>query len=364
MPEINVNTGRRSYRINVGMGLAESLRQYDLLRNYSSVTMVTNTTVMRIYGDTVIQCLKSVGIDPFVVQLDDGEEYKNFDSLNRIYDELLTNGADRKSVLLALGGGVVGDMTGFAASCYMRGIDFIQLPTTLLAQVDSSIGGKTGINHTLGKNMIGAFHQPSLVICDTATLKTLPEREMRAGIAEIIKYGIVYDYEFFCWLEDNFLSILDHDASALNYAVARSCEIKKKIVELDEFESNIRAILNFGHTYGHAIENGMGYGKWLHGEAVAAGMVAAATFSTMFLDLAHSERQRIIELLQKCKLPIHLPCITDGDNASRYLELMKSDKKNIARKINLVAIRKIGEACIFPASDLQVIASVESCLQE
>jgi 3-dehydroquinate synthase len=281
------------------------------------------------------------------VVLPDGEEHKDWSTLNRIFDALLANGCDRKTVLFALGGGVVGDMTGFAAASYMRGVPFVQVPTTLLAQVDSSVGGKTGINHPLGKNMIGAFYQPERVVCDLGTLATLPARELSAGLAEVIKYGPIADMAFFDWIEANVDRLVARDPAALAHAVRRSCEIKAHVVGQDERESGLRAILNFGHTFGHAIEAGLGYGEWLHGEAVGCGMVMALRLSQRLGLVDAAFVQRVTALVARAGLPTVGPAL----GAERYLELMRVDKKAEAGQIRFVLIERPGQAAVRGAPD-------------
>jgi 3-dehydroquinate synthase len=284
----------------------------------------------------------------------DGESFKNWETLNTIFDALLTNRCERKTALIALGGGVVGDVAGFAAAVYLRGVPFIQVPTTLLAQVDSSVGGKTGINHPLGKNMIGAFHQPRLVLADIATLETLPPRELAAGLAEVIKYGLILDGAFFEWLEENMARLVAREPAALAYAVRRSCELKAQVVARDERESGPRALLNLGHTFGHAIEAGLSFGTWLHGEAVAAGTVQAARLSLRLGSLAEADVQRVVALLQRANLPTAAPDL----GVERYLELMGLDKKVEGGRLRLVLLRSIGEAYVtadFPQADLRAV---------
>jgi len=297
------------------------------------------------------------------VVLPDGEAYKDWQTLQLIFDALLENGCDRKTVLFALGGGVVGDMTGFAAASYMRGVPFVQVPTTLLAQVDSSVGGKTGINHPLGKNMVGAFYQPQRVLCDLDTLKTLPPRELSAGLAEIIKYGPIADMPFLGWLEANIDDLLASEPAALAHAIQRSCEIKAHVVGQDEREQGLRAILNFGHTFGHAIESGMGYGQWLHGEGVGCGMVMAAHLSQRLglVDMAFVDR--LTSLIQRAGLPVKGPILDAADNAGRYLELMRVDKKSEAGEIRFVLIDGPGKATVRPAPDAVVREVINSCCQ-
>jgi 3-dehydroquinate synthase len=277
------------------------------------------------------------------VVLPDGEQYKNLETMNRIYTVLLEKRFDRRCTLIALGGGVIGDMTGFAAATYQRGVNFIQVPTTLLAQVDSSVGGKTGVNHPLGKNMIGAFYQPLSVVADTNTLNTLDDRELSAGIAEVIKYGLIRDREFFSWLESNMDRLLNRDPDCLAYAIERSCRNKAEVVAADELEAGERALLNLGHTFGHAIEAGMGYGSWLHGEAVAAGMVMAAQLSAAHGWLDPATLDRIVALIAKAKLPVRGPA---GMSMQQYLGLMAVDKKVKAGKINLVLLKQLGKAVV------------------
>jgi 3-dehydroquinate synthase len=292
-----------------------------------------------------------------VLALPDGEEYKRWDTLNLIFDALLARAADRKTVLYALGGGVVGDMTGFAAACYMRGVPFVQVPTTLLAQVDSSVGGKTAINHPLGKNMVGAFYQPRLVVCDLDTVATLPQRELSAGLAEVIKYGPIADMAFLDWIETNIDALVARDPGCLAYAVKRSCEIKARIVGVDEREAGLRAILNFGHTFGHAIEAGLGYGEWLHGEAVGCGMVMAAHLSQRLGLVNEAFVRRLVRIIGKAGLPTVGPAL----GAARYLELMQVDKKAEAGEIRFIVIDKPGSAVMRAAPELLVREVIEHC---
>ena len=339
--QLTVDLGKRSYPIYIG---ADLLTDTALLRRHipaRQVMVVSNTTVAPLYLRQVCDRLSDYQCQSVI--LPDGEQYKNLEILNKIYDALLQNRFDRQCTLIALGGGVIGDMTGFAAATYQRGVNFIQIPTTLLAQVDSSVGGKTGVNHPLGKNMIGAFYQPLCVVADTKTLDTLPDRELSAGIAEVIKYGLIRDDAFFTWLEQNMDKLLVRDGAALAYAIERSCQNKAEIVAADERESGERALLNLGHTFGHAIETGMGYGKWLHGEAVAAGMVQAADLSLRHQWLTAADYQRVFKLITAAKLPALGPKELTSD---RYLELIAVDKKVAQGKINLVLMRKIGRAFI------------------
>ncbi len=335
----------RSYPIYIGSGL---LGQSELFTRHiagKQVLVVTNDTVAPLYLEKTLTALR--GSDQVrrcdAVILPDGEQYKTLEVLNHIFDALLSKKFDRSVTLVALGGGVIGDMTGFAAACYQRGVDFIQIPTTLLAQVDSSVGGKTGVNHLLGKNMIGAFHQPRCVIADIDTLNTLLDRELSAGIAEIIKYGLIGDAEFFDWLEVHMDKLLARDAASLMIAVERSCLNKAKVVEADERESGVRALLNLGHTFGHAIETGMGYGVWLHGEAVATGMCMAAHMSARLGWLSDADVARTEALIQRAKLPIRAPAALD---AARFIDLMGVDKKVKDGKVRLVLLEAIGKAIV------------------
>ncbi|GAB1265741.1 3-dehydroquinate synthase [Aurantivibrio infirmus] len=338
MQTITVDLGDRKYPIFIGPGLinhAEVLKPY--IRG-EQVCVVTNETVAPIYQDTLLKNLGSY--DLAVVTLPDGEQFKTLATFNKIFDVLLEKNHHRTTTLIALGGGVVGDMTGFAAATFQRGVNFIQIPTTLLAQVDSSVGGKTGVNHPLGKNMIGAFHQPQAVLVDVNILQTLPKRELSAGLAEVIKYGLIADAEFFDWLEENIEALLRLDEAAISYAIKRSCEIKADIVAQDEKEAGVRTWLNLGHTFGHAIENAMGYGQWLHGEAVATGMVMAADLSRRLSWLSKKDCDRLVSLLLQANLPIHSPDIDEA----HFLQLMAGDKKVLDGKLRLVLLKSIGEA--------------------
>ena len=343
MKTINIDLGDRSYPIYVGDQLIDNPT---ILLNHihtHTVVVVTNTTVAPLYLDTVTQSLgDNTHIIPII--LPDGEQYKNTETLNTIYEVLLKNKCDREVMLIALGGGVIGDITGFAAASFMRGVKFIQIPTTLLSQVDSSVGGKTGINHALGKNMIGAFYQPQCVIADVGLLKTLPDRELSAGLAEVIKYGLIRDAAFFVWLEKTMPSLINKDPSSLIEAVIRSCENKADVVAQDEFESSkgIRATLNLGHTFGHAIEHAMGYGNWLHGEAVAAGMVMAAFLSQELGWLKPDEFDRTKQLIANANLPISPPDIP----VDQFMGLMQSDKKSQRGRIHLILQKTIGDAIL------------------
>ncbi len=348
MNTLQVDLGTRSYPIYIGQNL---LRQSNLIAPHiqsKQVLIVTNETVAPLYLNKVINTLDDFEIKTVI--LPDGEQYKNLIVLNQIFDTLLRQHFNRQTTLIALGGGVVGDMTGFAAACYQRGVDFIQIPTTLLAQVDSSVGGKTGVNHSLGKNMIGAFYQPKSVLIDTETLKTLDNRQFSAGLAEVIKYGLINDLEFFEWLETNMTILLKQDSQALSFAIARSCQNKADIVAEDEKESGKRALLNLGHTFGHAIETGAGYGKYLHGEAIAIGIKLAAQFSALLGWLDDSTVSRIINLLAKADLPTEIPKELTG---SQMLELMQVDKKVIDGKIRLVLMQDLGKSVVTDQFDIQ-----------
>jgi 3-dehydroquinate synthase len=340
MQTLTVDLGSRSYPIHVGQNL---LSRPDLILPHikrKQVAIVTNTTVAPLYLEKVAEPLRAQGVSIIPIVLPDGEQYKNAEVLNTIYDALLANRCERSTTLMALGGGVVGDMCGYAAATFLRGVPFIQVPTTLLSQVDSSVGGKTGINHPLGKNMIGAFYQPQLVLADTDTLNTLPDRELSAGIAEVIKYGLIRDPDFFDWLETNMHLLVARDPHALSYAIYRSCQNKAEVVALDERESGERALLNLGHTFGHAIENGMGYGVWLHGEGVAAGTLLAAQMSQRMGWLTADEVARIARLFRVANLPVEAPAL----GVEKYLDLMGLDKKVADGKIRLILLQAIGKA--------------------
>lgn len=354
MQRLDLDLGNDAYPILIGPDL---LTQPELILPYirsSQVAIVSNTTVAPLYMSKVAEPLRQAGKSVLEIVLPDGEEFKTWETLNLIFDALLRARCERKVTLIALGGGVIGDMTGFAAASYQRGVPFIQIPTTLLSQVDSSVGGKTGINHPLGKNMIGAFYQPRIVLADMSTLNTLPDREYSAGLAEVIKYGLLGDSEFFDWLEQNMPALLARDAAALEYAVHRSCWNKAKIVAADERESGVRALLNLGHTFGHAIEAGMGYGVWLHGEAVAAGMAMAADLSCRMGWLSAEELARTLALLRAAKLPVKGARL----GAQRYIELMSSDKKVEAGTIRFVLLKRIGEAVMHANVDAGLLQQV------
>ncbi|MBE9568545.1 MAG: 3-dehydroquinate synthase [Proteobacteria bacterium] len=341
MTTLTVDLGERSYPIYIDNGL---LGQADLLKQHipgNSALIVSNETVAPLYLEKTQTMLS--GLKHEAVILPDGEKYKNLEVLNQIYDGLLRNRFDRNTTVIALGGGVVGDMAGFAAASYQRGVHLIQIPTTLLSQVDSSVGGKTGVNHALGKNMIGAFYQPRAVIADIDTLDTLPDRELSAGLAEIIKYGLICDKDFFNWLQTNMSALLQRDKKALAYAIEVSCQTKADIVAADERESGRRALLNLGHTFGHAIENGMGYGEWLHGEAVGAGMCMAAIMSNQMGWMDDDETRQTIDLIEQAKLPVKAPASL---SAATFRELMSVDKKVIDGVLRLVLMKGIGQSVV------------------
>ncbi len=353
MQTLNLDLGERSYPIHIGQGL---LKQAELLTPHihgKSVVTVSNTTVAPLYLAATEQLLS--GFKHSAAILPDGEQYKTLDVLNQIYTHLLEHKADRKTTLVALGGGVIGDMTGFAAASYQRGINFIQIPTTLLAMVDSSVGGKTGVNHPLGKNMIGAFHQPQCVLIDTDTLNTLADRELSAGIAEIIKYGLIRDPAFLQWLDTNMDKLLARDPEALTYAIYRSCEHKAEVVAADEKENDQRALLNLGHTFGHAIEAAMGYGQWLHGEAVATGMVMAAELSAQMGWISADDVAYTRHILQRARLPIEPPAQISGDTFMRYMSV---DKKVLDGSLRLILMKSLGEAIVTADFDANALKKV------
>jgi 3-dehydroquinate synthase len=356
---VNIQLGDRSYPIVIGTSLLADPDTWQGLPKASQALIVTNNVVGPLYADTLRTALAAHYERVHVVSLPDGESHKDWQTLNLIFDALLQHECDRKTVMFALGGGVVGDMTGFAAASYMRGVPFVQVPTTLLAQVDSSVGGKTAINHPLGKNMIGAFYQPVRVVCDLSTLSTLPERELSAGLAEVIKYGPIHDLAFLDWIEQHMDAMRQREVAALAYAVQRSCEIKADVVGQDEREAGLRAILNFGHTFGHAIEAGMGYGHWLHGEAVGCGMVMAAQLSRRMGLLPESFERRLRVLIERAGLPVVGPRLA-SNNIQRYLELMRVDKKAEAGQIRFVLVNDQGRASIQPAPDAVVADVIEA----
>ena len=348
MQTLTVDLGERSYPIYSGEGLLE---QHDRLLPFirgRQVAIVTNETVAPLYLEKLKASLVSLDVKDII--LPDGEQWKNLETLNLIFDGLLEARHNRTTTIIALGGGVVGDMAGFAAACYQRGVDFIQVPTTLLSQVDSSVGGKTGVNHASGKNMIGAFHQPNCVLADTSTLNTLPDRELSAGLAEVIKYGLIRDVAFYQWIETNLSGLLDRDPQLLGEAIHRSCACKAAVVAEDEKESGVRAILNLGHTFGHAIETAMGYGEWLHGEAVAVGMVMAADLSARCGWVEWSEVERLEHLLLKANLPVTAP---QDMTSEQFMSLMQIDKKVIDGRLRLVLLQKIGSAIISEVIDAE-----------
>lgn len=333
--------GERSYPIYIGQDLLTQSRLIEPYVNGTQVLIVTNETIAPLYLEKIKKTFAAYDVQTVI--LPDGEQYKNLDELNTIFDVLLTAKFDRTCTLVALGGGVVGDMTGFAAACYQRGVNFIQIPTTLLAQVDSSVGGKTGVNHPQGKNMIGAFHQPRCVIADSDTLNTLEDNQLSAGIAEVIKYGLIRDMAFTKWLEENMHKLLARDPEALGYAIEVSCRCKAEIVAEDEKENGVRALLNLGHTFGHAIETSTGYGNWLHGEAVATGMLMAADLSMRIGNLDQKDVERVDNLLDMAMLPTRAPHHMDYEH---FIELMAVDKKVRAGKINFVLFKALGDAFV------------------
>ena len=354
---VSIDLGERGYPIDVGSGLLGKADTWAALPAATSALIVTNDVVGPLYGGRVGEAVGARVRKVHTVVLPDGEQHKDWPTLNLIFDALLRHGCDRKTVIVAVGGGVVGDMAGFAAASYMRGVPFVQVPTTLLAQVDSSVGGKTAINHPMGKNMIGAFYQPRQVICDLDTLQTLPERELSAGLAEVIKYGPIMDMEFLSWIEANVGQLMAREPVALAHAVVRSCELKAWVVGQDERESGLRAILNFGHTFGHAIEAGLGYGQWLHGEAVGCGMLMAAQLSQRLGGVDAVFVQRLTDLVRRAGLPIKGPRL----GADRYLELMRVDKKAEAGEIKFVVLDRLGHATVRGAPDALVREVIEQC---
>ena len=345
---INVELGIRSYPIVIGSGLVGGEFDLNEYIKGDDCLIVTNETVAPLYLDKLQSNIEGKTIAS--IELPDGEAYKTTDTLHSVLDKLVEIGANRDTTVVALGGGVVGDIAGFAAASYMRGVGFVQVPTTLLAQVDSSVGGKTGINHAQGKNLIGAFYQPGVVLIDTDTLRTLPDRELKAGLAEVIKYGAIADAEFFAWLEDNIDKLLHGDAVALAYAIERSCAIKAEVVAEDERESGRRAILNYGHTFGHAIENSLGYGEWLHGEAVAAGMVMAARLS----GIAAADLERLSALIDKAGLPVAPPDIA----ADVLLQAMSHDKKVQNKTVRFVLLKELGSAYVSADVDSDLLQEI------
>ena len=357
LERVAIDLGDRSYPILIGGQLLDAPGTWADLPKASAAFIVTNDTVGPLYAQRLATALAGHYAHIQTVVLPDGESHKDWQTLNLIFDALLGQGADRKTVLFALGGGVVGDMTGFAAACYMRGVPFVQVPTTLLSQVDSSVGGKTAINHPIGKNMIGAFYQPHRVVCDLDTLQTLPQREMSAGLAEVIKYGPIADMAFLDWIDDHLDALMARDPQALAHAVKRSCEIKAWVVSQDEREGGIRAILNFGHTFGHAIEAGLGFGEWLHGEAVGCGMVMASHLSQRLGLVAEAFVSRFTGLIARAGLPTVGPKL----GAEVYLHHMRVDKKAEAGDIRFVLIDQPGSAIVRGAPDALVSQVIDDC---
>ncbi|TRZ56862.1 MAG: 3-dehydroquinate synthase [Rhodocyclaceae bacterium] len=364
MRRLNLALAERSYPIFIGGGL---LSRADLILPFlrtPRVALVSNTTVAPLYLDVLVAALEKVGAGVTPIILPDGEAHKNWESLNRIYDVLLASRCDRSTTVIALGGGVIGDLAGFAAATYQRGVPFIQIPTTLLSQVDSSVGGKTGINHPRGKNMVGAFWQPKLVLADTDTLKTLPARELSAGLAEVIKYGLIRDLPFLGWLEANMDGLLARNGELLAEAIERSCVNKAEVVAADEYETakeGGRALLNLGHTFGHAIETGLGYGEWLHGEAVAAGTVMAVELSRRLGWLSAADVGRVRTLLRRAGLPVKGADL----GAARYLDLMSHDKKVVAGSLRLILLKALGDAVTYADTPRdKIVAAIESCCRE
>jgi 3-dehydroquinate synthase len=361
MRTLNVTLGERSYPIHIGPALLDNADLIARTMATPRAAIVTNAVVAPLYLDRLASRLRGAGVRITEIVLPDGEAYKNWETLNTIFDGLLANRCDRTTTIIALGGGVVGDLAGFAAASYQRGVPFIQVPTTLLAQVDSSVGGKTGINHPRGKNMVGAFWQPRLVLADTDTLNTLPDRELSAGMAEVIKYGLIRDLPLLDWLEANMDRLMARNADALAHAIERSCANKAEVVANDERETakdGGRALLNLGHTFGHAIETGLGYGEWLHGEAVAAGTMMAATLSQRLGWLGQRDVDRVKNLLARAGLPVSGPKL----GIDRYIEFMGHDKKVIGGRLRLVLLKRLGEAVTFAdAGEPDIRAAIESC---
>ncbi len=360
---VQVGLADRSYPIWIGEGLLDQAKVWRQALGPGRsgrpgrVVVVSNEVVMPLYGHQVLAALTDLGCQTSQVVLPDGESHKDMTSLMKIFDHLMAEHVDRSATVVALGGGVIGDMAGFAAACYQRGIDFVQVPTTLLSQVDSSVGGKTAINHPLGKNMIGAFYQPRAVIIDMLVLRTLPAREVSAGLAEIIKYGCILDADFFSWLEANMSALVAKDSAALAYAIERSCQLKAGVVSADERESSgQRALLNFGHTFGHAIEAGMGYGSWLHGEAVGCGMAMAALLSSQLGQLDTPSFKRVINLIHQAGLPLTPP----GWPAQDYLDWMAHDKKSSGGAIRYILLKGLGQSELKAVDDALVRTAIEA----
>jgi 3-dehydroquinate synthase len=356
MQSLQIDLAERSYPILIGQNLLSDPSAWQGLPKAATAVIVTNETVAPLYARALQDAIGPHYPRVLTLALPDGEAHKTWQTLQKVFDLLLGEGCDRKTVLFALGGGVIGDLTGFAAACFMRGVPFVQVPTTLLAQVDSSVGGKTAVNHPLGKNMIGAFYQPVRVVCDLSTLQTLPERELSAGLAEVIKYGPIYDMDFLGWIESNIQALRARDMAALAHAVRRSCEIKADVVGQDEREAGLRAILNFGHTFGHAIEAGLGFGEWLHGEAVGCGMVMAARLSQRLGMVNDAFVQRLKALIERAGLPVVGPRL----GAHAYMEHMRLDKKSEGGQIKFVLIEKPGQVIVRAAPDEMVAEVVEA----
>jgi 3-dehydroquinate synthase len=361
MRTLNVALGERAYPIHIGPNVLSRAELVSGALQTPQAAVVSNEIVAPLYLERLVAPLRAGGVRVTEIVLPDGEAHKNWETLNTIFDALLAARCDRSTTIIALGGGVVGDLAGFAAATYQRGVPFVQIPTTLLAQVDSSVGGKTGINHPRGKNMVGAFWQPRVVLADTDVLQTLPERELSAGLAEVVKYGLIRDLPFLDWLEQNMERLVARDGEALSYAIERSCANKAEVVAGDERETakdGGRALLNLGHTFGHAIETGLGYGQWLHGEAVAAGTVMAAELSRRLGWLAGADVARVKDLLVRAGLPVSGPML----GVDRYLDFMGHDKKVIAGKLRLVLLKQLGTAVTFAESPPEDIrAAIEAC---
>lgn len=358
MITLNVSTGSGSYPINIDADLLDRVHE-SVPDDASALVLISNNTVWHLYGEQVLESLQRTGKPVHHFSMPDGESHKNLDTLRSVYDFMLSHHFDRRAVLVALGGGVVGDLAGFASASYMRGIRFIQVPTTLLSQVDSSVGGKTGVNHPLGKNMIGAFHQPISVVIDTTVLETLPKREISAGLAEVIKYGLIMDAPFFEWCEQHAEELLDLEPEAMRYAISQSCQFKAKVVNADEKEAGVRALLNFGHTFAHAIEAGLGYGKWLHGEAVGCGMIQAAVLSTRTHGLPETEVERVRSLVEQIGCPTKAPDL----GFDRWVDIMKHDKKAVDNEIKFVLLDRIGHALVSPAPIEDLKATVDETIE-
>ena len=356
MQNLTIDLGERSYPILIGEGLLRQPQAWQGLPRASTALIVSNETVAPLYAADLQAAITPHYGRVLTLVLPDGEAHKTWETLQKVFDLLLREGCDRKTVLFALGGGVIGDLTGFAAACFMRGVPFVQVPTTLLSQVDSSVGGKTAVNHPLGKNMIGAFYQPVRVVCDLSTLKSLPARELSAGLAEVIKYGPIYDMAFLAWIESHIDELRRCDMAAMTHAVRRSCEIKADVVRQDERESGLRAILNFGHTFGHAIDAGLGFGVWLHGEAVGCGMLMAARLSQRLGLIEQAFVDRLQALVQRAGLPVSGPAL----GANEYLEHMRLDKKSEGGQIKFVLIDQPGRVSVKEAPDGMVAEVIEA----